>query len=116
MDKSCMRKCNFVKNVTLSKKLFHNATNTVMHHHTDMEFEGHGVLIVAKATVSSPMPLCMGLGPTGNYAKLVPCFYEGVPPSLAEGWETGAVVMEECPFHNRWQLGPCTSDGNLERL
>jgi Core-2/I-Branching enzyme len=79
-------------------------------------FEGHGVLLVAKATVSSKTPLCMGLGPSGNYAKLVPCFFDIVIPSLATGWETGAVIVEETPLHNRWNLGPCTPDGNLERL
>ena len=79
-------------------------------------FEGHGVLIVAKATASSPMPLCLGLGETGNYAKLVPCFYEGVPETLAEDWETGAVILDETLPHNRWNIGPCTQDGNLTRL
>lgn len=82
----------------------------------NMAFEGHGVLIVAKATVNSPMPLCMGLGETSNYVKLVPCFYDGVPETLAKDWETGAVVLEETVPHNRWNMGPCTQDGTLERL
>jgi hypothetical protein len=102
----------------LQQKLFDEAqdkSNVVMPSPVNTTFEGEGVLIVAKATVSSPMPLCLGLGPSGNYAKLVPCFYDAVLPTLAEGWETGAVVLEETPLHNRWQLGPCTPDGNLER-
>jgi len=82
----------------------------------NMTFEGHGVLIVAKATVTSDMPLCLGLGPNGNYAKLVECFYEEVPETLGKEWETGAVILEETPWHNRWNIGPCTTDGNLERL
>lgn len=85
-------------------------------HYVNTTFEGHGVLIVAKATVKTERPLCMGLGPSGNYARLVPCFFDEIPPMLDEGWETGAVIVEETPWHNRWQLGPCTSDGNLERL
>lgn len=32
----------------------------------DTNFEGHGTLIVAKETVNSTEPLCMGLGNSGN--------------------------------------------------
>lgn len=78
-------------------------------------FEGHGVLIVAKDTVQDEVPLCLGLGDTGNKLKLVPCFYEEVVPSLADEWETGAVILEETQWHNRWQVGPCTSDGAVQR-
>jgi len=90
-------------------------TNMTMPHQVDTSFKGHGVLIVAKSTLSSAMPLCMGLGPTGNYAKLVDCFYDDVLPTLGEDWQTGAVISDETPWHNRWQMGPCTSDGNLQR-
>jgi len=31
----------------------------------DTSFEGHGALIVAKETVNTRTPLCMGLGPNG---------------------------------------------------
>ena len=34
-----------------------------------MDFEGHGVLIVAKATVSDSTPLCLGLGSTYNKVR-----------------------------------------------
>lgn len=93
------------------------STTTTMDdvHHVNTTFEGHGILIVAKATVASDMPLCLGLGPKGNYARLVPCFYEEIVPSLETGWETGAIIVEETPFHNRWLMSSCTSDGNLKR-
>jgi len=73
------------------------------------------VLIVAKETVREAMPLCLGLGATGNAIVLTPCFYEWVVPSLGEAWETGGVIVEETPLHTRWQVGPCTSDGRVER-
>jgi hypothetical protein len=80
------------------------------------DFEGHGALIVAKETVSpGHMPLCLGLGPTRNKVRLVPCFYDWVIPTLADGWETGAVIEDETLPHNRWRLGPCSSDGTLTR-
>lgn len=82
----------------------------------DTSFEGHGVLIVAKQTLDSDKPLCLGLGPSKNEVKLVPCFYEQIVPSLAKGWEKGAVILEETPIHNRWELGPCSTDGDLRRL
>jgi hypothetical protein len=93
-----------------------NSSNIVVPVKVDTSFEGHGVLIVAKDTVNNSMPLCMGLGESGNYVKLVPCFYDDIPANLAQEWETGAVILEETPWHNRWELGPCTQDGNLERL
>ena len=80
-----------------------------------MDFEGHGVLIVARETVNDAVPLCMALGNSGNAIKLIPCFREGVVPNLLEGWETGAVVKLETLQHNRWEMAPCTSDGKLER-
>jgi hypothetical protein len=53
----------------------------------NFEFEGHGVLLVARETVNDTVPLCMALGETGNTIKLLPCFEEWVPKTLAEGWE-----------------------------
>eukprot|EP00521_Asterionellopsis_glacialis_P007979 CAMPEP_0195281832 /NCGR_PEP_ID=MMETSP0707-20130614/976_1 /TAXON_ID=33640 /ORGANISM="Asterionellopsis glacialis, Strain CCMP134" /LENGTH=357 /DNA_ID=CAMNT_0040340755 /DNA_START=182 /DNA_END=1255 /DNA_ORIENTATION=- len=82
----------------------------------DHSFDGHGVLIVAKETIEDDMPLCIGLGESKNLIKLVPCFHDWVPPSLAPEWETGAVIEEETLLHNRWELGPCSSDGSIEKL
>lgn len=84
--------------------------------HSQLAFEGHGVLIVAKATVNDAVPLCLGLGTKGNVPKLVPCFYDGVVETFAENWETGAVILEETLPYNRWQIGPCTTDGEAKRL
>jgi hypothetical protein len=81
-----------------------------------MDFEGHGVLFVAKETVKDNVPLCLAIGDTGNKIELLPCFEEWVPPSLAKDWETGAVILRETMPHTRWTVGPCTSDGKLERL
>jgi Core-2/I-Branching enzyme len=78
-------------------------------------FENQGVLIVAKETVNETTPLCLGLGNTGNHLRLVPCFHDWVPSNLSPHWETGAVINDETMLHNRWQVGPCTSDGTLER-
>lgn len=80
-----------------------------------MDFEGQGVLIVAKETVNSETPLCMALGESTNQIQLIPCFYDDVVPNLLEGWETGAVVQSETLRHNRWEMSPCTSDGTLVR-
>lgn len=80
-----------------------------------VDFEGHGVLIVAKDTIND-WPMCLGLGETGNRPKLVSCFHEAVVPTLAPEWATGAVILEETLPHNRWSLGPCTTDGQLSRL
>ena len=84
--------------------------------HVDLSFAGHGVLFVAKSTVEDTIPLCLGLGETQNKVRLIPCFEDWVPPSLADEWETGAVVLEETIPHNRWQIGPCSSHGDLERM
>jgi hypothetical protein len=81
-----------------------------------VDFEGHGVLLVAKDTIADDTPLCLGLGETGNNLKLVPCFEDWVPETLAPSWETGGVIVEETLPNNRWEIGPCTSDGALKRL
>ena len=82
----------------------------------DLSFVGHGVLFVAKDTLNDTSPLCLGLGETQNKVRLVPCFFDWVLPTLAPDWETGAVILEETLPHNRWEIGPCSSDGNLWRL
>jgi hypothetical protein len=81
-----------------------------------MTFEGHGVMIVAKETVGDDVPLCLGIGESGNQPRLVPCFHDWVRETLADTWETGGVITDEVLPNNRWDVGPCTSDGNLERL
>lgn len=112
----------------------------------EWEFQGEGVLIVAKETVGDEVPLCLGLGPmTGNkvswcafgYCLLLfiwypsshliyvislhqqvllrPCFKDDVPASLSPKWESGAVIVEETNGFNRWDIGPCSSDGELKR-
>jgi len=81
----------------------------------NLSFEGHGVLIVAKDTVSDDTPLCLGLGQKGNEVGLVPCFHEWVPGTLAPDWESGAVIIEETFVTNQWKIGPCSSDGDLRR-
>jgi len=81
-----------------------------------VEFAGHGTLIVAKETVSDPVPLCLAIPKTGNEISLLPCFEEWVPPTLASDWEIGAVVLSETLPHTRWEVGPCTTDGEVERL
>jgi len=82
----------------------------------NIDFEGHGTLIVAKETVHDPIPLCLALPETGNKISLLPCFEDWVPPTLADAWETGAVVLPETVPKTRWEVGPCTSDGEVERL
>jgi hypothetical protein len=81
----------------------------------NMKFEGLGVLFVAKDTVNETEPLCLGLGERLNLVRLVPCFEEGIVATLAPGWETGAVDTNETMVHIRWEVAPCSSDGNLER-
>lgn len=95
-----------------------NATTNSSKPHTgvDVSFEGHGVLIVAKETAGDDVPLCLGLGMSGNKALLVPCFYDWVKETLADNWETGGVIIDEVLPNSRWEIGPCTSDGDLERL
>ena len=80
-----------------------------------MSLDGHGTLFVAKETVNSTMPMCLGLGQSQNKVRLVPCFHEWVPKTLAPDWETGAVILEETPAHNRWEIPVCSSDGDLKR-
>ena len=81
----------------------------------EWEFQGEGVMIVAKETINDTMPLCMGLGKDGNAVLLQPCFKEDVPSTLSVGWEEGAVIIEEIEGFNRWDIGPCSSDGELKR-
>lgn len=82
----------------------------------NMKFEGHGTLIVATDTLHTSDPLCLGLGPRFSHVRLVPCFQDNVAPTLADNWETGAVILEEVQDHTRWSIGPCSSSGNLDRL
>ena len=93
-----------------------NAGDSTKFRVDNLNFVGHGVLFVAKSTVDDTIPLCLGLGETQNRVRLIPCFHDWVPQTLAPEWETGAVVLEETIPHNRWKIGPCSSDGNLERL
>jgi len=81
----------------------------------EWEFQGEGVLIVAKETLQDDIPLCLGLAKEGNAVGLQPCFKDDVPPTLSQGWETGAVIIEEIEGYNRWDIGPCSSDGELKR-
>ncbi|KAL7531217.1 hypothetical protein ACHAXR_007947 [Thalassiosira sp. AJA248-18] len=81
----------------------------------EWEFQGEGVLIVAKETVLDDTPLCMGLAKEGNAVLLQPCFKDDVLPTLSPKWETGAVIIEEIKGLNRWDIGPCSSDGELKR-
>lgn len=82
----------------------------------NLSLDGHGALIVAKETVNSKNPLCLGLGETRNKVRLVPCFESWVPRTLASNWHHGAVVSAEALPHNQWEIGPCSSDGDLVRL
>jgi hypothetical protein len=97
-------------------------SSTTLSGQPQMTFEGHGVLLVARETLGidggdrQPVPLCLGLGETGNNLHLVPCFHDWVIPTLAPNWEFGAVIEAETIPHNRWEMQPCTSDGHLERL
>lgn len=78
-------------------------------------FAGLGTLIVAKETIHDHHPLCLGLGDSGNKVKLVPCFHNEVINTLSEDWATGAVIKEEVLRNNRWEIGPCSTDGSLRR-
>jgi len=78
-------------------------------------FEGYGSLIVAKETIHDHDPLCVGLGQTGNQVQLVSCFHDHVLSTLAKDWATGAVIEEEVLPNNQWEVGPCSSDGELKR-
>lgn len=81
----------------------------------EWEFQGEGVLLVAKETIHNNVPLCMGLAANGNAVMLQPCFKDDVPPTLSPEWEAGAVIIEEVEGLNRWDIGPCSSDGELKR-
>lgn len=81
----------------------------------EWEFQGEGVMIVAKETIGDDVPLCMGLSEEGNKVMLQPCFKEDVPSTLSPQWEAGAVIIEETAGLNRWDIGPCSSDGELKR-
>ncbi|KAL3791650.1 hypothetical protein ACHAW5_007437 [Stephanodiscus triporus] len=81
----------------------------------EWEFQGEGMMIVAKETIGDIMPLCMRLGEDGNQVLLRPCFKEDVPSTLSAGWEEGAVIIEEIDGFNRWDIGPCSSDGELKQ-
>lgn len=85
------------------------------HSRVNLRLDGHGTLFVAKATINSSMPLCLGLGETQNKVRLVPCFEDWVPRTLAPNWYVGAVIPDETLPHNRWEIGPCSSDGDLKR-
>jgi hypothetical protein len=82
----------------------------------NVPFQGHGTLIVALDTVADEVPLCLAIGRIGNKVELLPCFEDWVPATLARDWESGAVVLRETLPHTRWEVGPCTSDGNVQRL
>ncbi len=47
--------------------------------------------------------------------KLVSCFHDQVLGTLANDWATGAVIEEEVLQNNQWEVGPCSSDGELKR-
>ena len=81
----------------------------------EYEFQGEGVLIVAKETVGDEEPLCLGLASSGNKVVLQPCFKDDVPPTLSSDWRMGAVIIEETEGLNRWDIGPCSYDGELKR-
>lgn len=103
----------FIREAELMKA--NNGTNNATLPLEEWEFQGEGVLIVAKETVSDDVPLCMGLAKQGNAVQLQPCFKDDVPPTLSPEWEAGAVIIEEIEGLNRWDIGPCSSDGDLKR-
>jgi hypothetical protein len=70
----------------------------------------------SSSSTTTSKPVCMGVGATRNVLKLVPCFHDDVPPTLAQGWETGAMILEETLLQHRCQLGTCSTDGNFVRL
>ena len=79
------------------------------------EFQGKGVLVVAKETLGDAAPLCLGLA-NGNHKVLMqPCFKEDVLSTLSPDWESGAVIIEEIEGLNRWDMGPCSSDRQMKR-
>mmetsp|Transcript_5026 Transcript_5026/g.14442 ORF Transcript_5026/g.14442 Transcript_5026/m.14442 type:complete len:479 (+) Transcript_5026:713-2149(+) len=81
----------------------------------DTSFKGDGLMFVAKHTVHSATPLCLGLGRNKTKVILVPCFHHGARDNANTDWEYGGVELNETPKTNRWRLGSCTFDGKLER-
>ncbi|KAL9181043.1 hypothetical protein ACHAXT_009848 [Thalassiosira profunda] len=104
----------FKREAELKKEMTENGTEASLPLE-EWEFQGEGVLIVAKETVHDDVPLCMGLAKEGNKVLLQPCFKDDVPPTLSAQWEAGAVIIEEIEGLNRWDIGPCSSDGTLKR-
>lgn len=104
----------FKKEAELKKEMQKNGTEATLPLE-EWEFQGEGVLIVAKETVHDDVPLCMGLAEEGNKVLLQPCFKDDVPATLSPQWEAGAVIIEEIEGLNRWDIGPCSSDGALKR-
>ena len=94
-----------------------NGTNDGSEHRSsvNLRLDGHGTLFVAKVTVNSTVPLCLGIGETQHKVRLIPCFEDWVPQTLAPNWYAGAVILEETLPHNRWEIGPCSTNGNLTR-
>jgi len=112
---------NVTVNVTVNDTVNDTVTNSSQHRDKEkaeenMMLEGHGTLIVATETINTSLPMCLGLSQNYNRVRLVPCFRDDVPPTLADEWETGAVILEEVQNHTRWSIGPCSSNGNIERL
>ena len=104
-----------LREAELMKEMKKNGTETPELPLEEWEFQGEGVLIVAKETVNDDVPLCMGLSAASNQVQLRPCFKDDVPPTLSSEWEAGAVIIEEINGFNRWDIGPCSSDGELKR-
>ena len=104
----------FKREADLTREMKENGTNAALPLE-EWEFQGEGVLMVAKETLLDDVPLCMGLAKDGNKVLLQPCFKDDVPSSLSAQWEEGAVIIEEVDGLNRWDIGPCSSDGELKR-
>lgn len=104
----------FKREAELAKEIEEKGEENVTLPLEPWEFQGEGVLIVAKETVTDDVPLCMGLAKDGNKVLLQPCFKNDVPVTLSPEWEEGAVIIEEIEGLNRWDIGPCSSDGELK--
>mmetsp|Transcript_18224 Transcript_18224/g.32102 ORF Transcript_18224/g.32102 Transcript_18224/m.32102 type:complete len:349 (-) Transcript_18224:53-1099(-) len=104
----------FKREADLMTEMKENGTNAALPLE-EWEFQGEGVLMVAKETLLDDVPLCMGLAKDGNQVLLQPCFKDDVPSALSAQWEEGAVIIEEIDGLNRWDIGPCSSDGELKR-
>lgn len=81
----------------------------------DTTFKGDGILFVARDSIHSETPLCLGLGNKRSKVNLIPCFHHGVKNTIDSDWEYGGVKVDETLKTNRWRLGSCTFDGKLER-